>query len=160
MHLIRNLKIILISAFVGAFGLVAFSSSLWINTPFPPSEQTDNFVAVDGELPANQNLADKNGRFKQFEYQIRYTSIKDKTSLENEILKLTDSFERNYLLALLGKRNGDFQKSYNLLLELTGSSPGYLPYYDELVDLANITGNLNSLREKIYKTKELSKNYY
>ncbi|GBD87272.1 CHAT domain protein [bacterium BMS3Abin03] len=144
----HHLKIILLSILIGAAGLANLSSSYEAgNKTHLQNSKNQNFV-IEGE---NQS------RFDELEYSIRNKKIDDKSSFENEILKLSNEFEKEYLLAIFKKRSGEFQESYNILLKLLPSTPIYIRYYEELVELANITDNLNRLKQKL---NELVNNNY
>lgn len=78
------------------------------------------------------------------EYQILNSQI-DKESIKENVINLNSSFERDYLYALLYKREGNFEAAYTSLQNHIDIKTSYLSYYDELVNAAKITENLESL---------------
>jgi len=88
--------------------------------------------------------------FYQLEIKLLNEEIESVT-IEKEINKKFKGFERDYLLGKLRKRNKNFEDAYELLLKHLDSKPSIFRYYDELVDLARITGNINDLLKKTAK---------
>jgi CHAT domain-containing protein/lipopolysaccharide biosynthesis regulator YciM len=95
--------------------------------------------------------------FYHYEYLIKNSELNK--PIDSEINNLTDGFEKDYLIALLKNRDKEFNNAYNLLLKHLGSSPPLYRYYDQLVQLANITNNLKKLSNSV-KEKESSGNSY
>ena len=54
------------------------------------------------------------------------------TAISDSINQLTNTFEKNYLTALLEKRNGEYEKSFRLLFSRIKDYPNYYPFYDVL----------------------------
>jgi len=85
--------------------------------------------------------------FYRYEYLINNSAINK--SIESEINKLENEFEKDYLIALLKNRNKMFSDAYNLLVKHLDSFPPLYRYYDLLVQSANITNKLIELSKTI-----------
>jgi CHAT domain-containing protein/tetratricopeptide (TPR) repeat protein len=96
--------------------------------------------------------------FYRYEYLIINSELNK--SIDSEINNLTDGFEKDYLVALLKNRNKEFNNAYNLLAKHLDFSPPLYRYYDLLVQLANITNNLNELSNRIKENEKTVKGYH
>jgi CHAT domain-containing protein/Flp pilus assembly protein TadD len=95
--------------------------------------------------------------FYQYEYLIINSELNELTY--SEINKLVDGFEKNYLIALLKTRRKEFNEAYDILINKLDSYPRLYRYYDLLVQLANITNNLNELSSRIKENDKTVKGY-
>jgi tetratricopeptide (TPR) repeat protein len=80
----------------------------------------------------------------------------DKEKVQSELNSFSSEFEKTFLSALLKKRAGEFENSFNQLFPLLANSPSQLNFYEELSALAKISGNLNKLSEWLDANKEKS----
>lgn len=69
------------------------------------------------------------------------------TAISDSINQLTNSFEKNYLTALLEKRIGKYKNSFTLLFSLLASLPNYYQYYEELIFSAKGSNNLDEIKK-------------
>lgn len=96
--------------------------------------------------------------FYHYEYLIINSELNK--SIDSEIKNLADGFEKDYLAALLNNRNKKFNDAYNLLIKHLDTYPPLYRYYDLLVQLANITNNLNELSNRIKENDKTVKGYH
>lgn len=139
--------------------LLAMSGIFKVSTPW-----LENSVIPTDTLQTAHPLIKNEGilfsqKFYQLEYEILNKWI-SKERLEEEINNLPEDFEKDYLLALIKKRENEFNIAYDLLIDHLSSSPPLFRYYDELVELANITGNLDNISEALKKEQTSENNYY
>ena len=71
------------------------------------------------------------------------------TAISDSINQLIDAFEKNYLTALLEKRNGEYEKSFRILFSRIKDYPNYYPFYDLLVFSAKASNNLKEIESFI-----------
>ena len=81
-------------------------------------------------------------------------SIKKNT--KSEINSLSSAYEKEYLSAMLKKREGNFEEAFNQLLPLLKDPPKQFNYYEEISSLGKITGNLDKLSEWIIEHGDTS----
>jgi len=107
------------------------------------------------------NITDDDLHFSKEFYHYEYLIINSEInkSIDSEINNLTEGFEKDYLIALLKNRNKEFNDAYNLLTKHLDSTPQIYRYYDLLVQLANITNNLNELSNRIKENDKTVKGY-
>ena len=153
LQLIKKSLVLFSPAALGITGLLIFSFSF----VQPDSTSENNLHTEEKVTPKQTKQFQPSHQFTEIEYQVRQTIIGDKQKLENQISKINDEFEKEYLSALLNKRETNYRTAYDLLINLFEQDILYYPYYEELVDLANITGNLDALNKRVIK--ELPKNY-
>jgi CHAT domain-containing protein/tetratricopeptide (TPR) repeat protein len=136
-------------AMVGFLGISSIDNSVLqqdsSNLSYPTS-------IINDELPLSE-------QFLQYEYLLNHTDI-SKTSIESELDKLNSGFEKDYLSGLLNKRKGKFNAAYNNLAKHLDSFPKLFRYYNDLVNLANITNNLTALSTRLSETSEPNNKYY
>lgn len=122
-------------------------------------------------INSNQNLNsgknyDDNSYIKtseQFNYYLDLIQNKsiDKNNLKRELTSLVSEFERNFLSALLNKREDEFEKAFDQLFSLINNLPNYFNYYEELALLGKISEKSNKLLEWFEKNKSnASDNFY
>ena len=80
--------------------------------------------------------------------------------IQSEIRLIKSDFERVYLLALLKKRGGNFEGSFNSLFILLDHLPPQFIYYDDLSTIGKVSGNLKKLTEWIDAKKETTNEFY
>ena len=99
---------------------------------------------------------------EQFTYYLDLIQNKpvDKNKLKNELTSLESKFEKEFLSALLKKREGEFEKAFNHLFPLLDDFPENFIYYEELALLGKISGNSNKLSELLEKNKSNSSNKF
>lgn len=100
---------------------------------------------------------------EQFNYYLDLIQNKsiDKNNLKRELTSLVSEFERNFLSALLNKREGEFEKAFDQLFSLINNLPNYFNYYEELALLGKISEKSNKLLEWVEKNKSNeSDNFY
>ncbi len=88
--------------------------------------------------------------------------LNNKISAENELNKINsikNSVYKNYLSALVLKKEERFKEMYSTLISVINGNNGYLPVYDELVFSARASNNLNKLFEQVKKSSTGYKNY-
>ena len=98
----------------------------------------------------------KNNSSDEFSYYLDIIQNKpiDKEKVQAEINSFSSEFEKTFLSALLKKRAGEFENSFNQLFSLLSNSPLQLRYYEELSALAKISGKLNELTKWLNSNKE------
>lgn len=96
------------------------------------------------------NFSTEDQKFsKEFYYYLDLIQNKfiNKEKLKSEINLLGSVFEKEYLTALLEKREGNFEDAFNRLYSLLQDSPKIFDYYDHIANLGKITENLDKLSE-------------
>jgi CHAT domain-containing protein/Tfp pilus assembly protein PilF len=84
----------------------------------------------------------------------------DKNELQDELTSLESKFEREFLSALLKKREGEFEKAFKQLIPLLYDIPDHFNYYEELALLGKISGNSRKLSEWLEKNKSNASNKF
>jgi CHAT domain-containing protein/tetratricopeptide (TPR) repeat protein len=129
------------------FAAVSIISALLIFSG--PSASDRNIAALSG---GNYSGFDSDGEqpaiisneFYHYLNLIQNKSI-NKIKIQSEINSLPSEFEREFLSALLKKREGSYEESYKKLYSLLDDLPSYLNYYEELAVQAKISDNLDEL---------------
>ena len=80
----------------------------------------------------------------------------DKEKVQAELNSFSSEFEKTFLSALLKKRAGEFENSFNQLFSLLANSPSQLRYYEELSSLAKISGKLKELSKWLDSNEDKS----
>ncbi|MBE0572854.1 MAG: CHAT domain-containing protein [Ignavibacteriaceae bacterium] len=95
---------------------------------------------------------------KEFFYYLDIIQNKsiDKEKVQMELNSLSSDFEREFLSALLKKRSGDFEGSFNQLFTLLKYFPSHLNYYEELSAFAKVTGRLDELSKWLNSNEKKS----
>jgi len=114
----------------------------------------------------SQNTIDKKNDFhydeqklsKEFYYYLNLIENKplNKKNTKSEINSLSSAYEKEYLSALLKKREGNFEEAFNQLLPLLKDPPKQFNYYEEISSLGKITANLDKLSEWIIEHGDTS----
>ena len=146
-HLIKKSLVLFVPSTLGIIGLIIFSFLFWQTDP----SSKNNFDSEKKVIPQQTKQFQPSQHFLDLEYRINQTAIKDKQKFKDQISEIDNKFEKGYLSALLNKRETKYQSAYNLLVKLFDLDILYYPSYEELVDLANITGNLNELNRQLIK---------
>ncbi len=154
MFLLKELSVLFAILFLTATGLLEISNS------FLGSDHLNNQQKTAQNLYAYSAGDNKfSDEFKNYEMKIHQEEI-NKEKIEIEIKNLEYKFEREYLLALLRKRQEKFDESFDLLFNLLKQSPQYLNLYEELASIAKITDNLDKLSDWLNGIKDSTNLFY
>ncbi len=153
MFLIKELILITVILIPASLGLFEISKT-YLNSP---------------SLVHSQNAEDKKNDFPNYDqklseefYHYLYliqNSFLNKEEIKSKINSINSRFEKEYLSALLKKREGNFEEAYNQLFLLLNGSPKQFDYYEDISALGKITGNLDKLSNWITVNQD-SSNYY
>jgi CHAT domain-containing protein/Tfp pilus assembly protein PilF len=145
------LSAILILAFLG---FTEISNPFWKKHPQnEPETSQEKILSVDN----NQNEFSE--EFLHLRNLIQNKSI-NKEKIQSEIRLIKSDFEREYLLALLKKREGNFEGSFNSLFTLLDQLPMQFIYYDDLSTIGKVSGNLKKLTEWIDAKRDSTNDFY
>jgi len=147
MFLIKELSILIAILFLAVTGLIELSNPFWHT---PPQNKINIAPQESVFIPFDESKFSE--EFRSYKHQI-LNEVIDENKIESELESLNPGFEREYLQALLNKRKGDFDKSFNLLFSLLNQSIKYLYYYEELAELGKITGKLDKILQWIENKK-------
>jgi len=156
MLLLKELVLITAIVFTTTLGLFQISDSYVID-----STKVDN-----RRIPEQQNHSYLSGNKLSEEFYWSLHLIQDKPinseTIQTEVSSLPSGFEKNYLSAMLKKREGDFTSAFDQLYSLLKDSPEFFEYYGQLSNLGKITGNLSKLSEWVNQQADSmnSFNYY
>ena len=144
---IALITVILISAFLGLFKIS--DSYLGESSSFhcSQSEAKKNYEQIN-----NQKLSES---YYELLHLIQNQSI-DYEKIQVRISSLDSEFEKDFLSALIKKREGDYNSSFNLLFTLLKKTPTELYYCEQLVELGRITNNLDKLSQSVKIEKDSS----
>lgn len=131
---------------------------------------TGLFFIATGFLPVDEITYDKKRDLKtqseSFIASLKFQRIEKAllnsssiTAIADSINQLTNTFEKNYLTALLQKRKGEYENSFNLLLSMLSGLPNYYQYYDELIFFAKASNNLDEIK-KFVETGKYQNKYF
>jgi CHAT domain-containing protein/tetratricopeptide (TPR) repeat protein len=148
MFLLKELSVLIAILFLSVTGLLERSNPYRVASP---QTQTNITPHESVFIPLVEGKFSK--EFISYKHQILNEAI-DENKIISELESLNPGFEREYLLALLNKRKGDFDKSFNLLYSLLNQSIKYLYYYEELTELGKITDNLDKISRWIENKQE------
>ena len=143
MYLLKELSILFAILFLAVTGLIDISNPFW---HAPPQNKINSAPQERIFIPFDESKISK--EFISYKHQI-LNEVIDEKKIESKLESLNPGFEREYLLALLNKRKGDFDKSFNLLFSLLNQSINYLYYYEEMAELGKITGKLDKISQWI-----------
>ena len=107
-------------------------------------------------LSDNKELSNE---FLHFQNLIQNKFI-NKEKVQSEIRLIKSDFEREYLSALLKKREGNYEASFNNLFPLVDQYPQQLVYYEELSNLGKVSGNLKKLTDWIKAKRDSTNDFY
>lgn len=139
------------SVFVLLSILTATVPGLFIITSvYIPQQETPQSIK---ELRLEEKKLSKS--FYQIESSLKNGDY-DKVGTPKKISDLTSKFEREYLQALIKKREGDFSSHYNLLSWQLSYVPELFRYYDELAFSARANGKLKELKVQAARLKTQS----
>lgn len=137
MLLLKEVILIIVVLFSASFGLFELSTS-YTNTEVESkhlAQQIKRSSLYDDKLSED---------FHKYLYLIQNESI-NKKSIQSEIGSLSSEFEKQYLSALIKKREGDYNTSFDQLYILLEKLPEFFEYYEQISALGKITGNLDKL---------------
>ena len=151
MSFLKELVVLASVLIFASLGLLGISNPYW--SASTPNQSTVNQQENDSR--------DKKESLEDFLYYLNliYNKHIDTEKIQSKINSLESEFERTFLSALLKKRTGDYQESYNLLLSLLKDLPKNLSYYEELSYAAKVSGNLEKLSKWISERKDTTNNY-
>jgi tetratricopeptide (TPR) repeat protein len=125
---------------------------------FPPAQNQPGTIQ-EKTFSAGDDKKEFSDEFLYFQNLIQNKSI-NKEKIQSELKSLKSDFERVYLSALLKKRNGNFEASFNQLFSLLNQFPPHLIYYEELSNLGKVSGNLKKLSQWIDEKKDSTNDFY
>lgn len=139
------------------FALILFTLGglLFISTGFLPVYEIKTVQNNDSKVESEPFIP--SSEFQQIENVL--LNLSNIASNSELIKKLTNSFEKNYLTALISKRKGEYENSFYLLYPMLSSYPQYYPYYDELIFSAKSSDNLKPIQNFI-ETEKSNNKYY
>jgi CHAT domain-containing protein/tetratricopeptide (TPR) repeat protein len=149
MFFLKQLVIIFLTPLLCLAGLLSISTSYWTDTPSKPTI-TSNYILFDSTQVTSPSQS-----CLEIEYQISNSQI-DYKHIKKEINNLNSSFEKDYLTALIYKRAGNYEAAYNSLLKHIDINTSHFEFYDELITVARITGNLEKIKEQLADKSEAS----
>ena len=117
--------------------------------------EISNYYVIDNPQTESQHSSNKNSQsytseneyskdFYQYLFQIQNKQLNKKT-IQSKIQSFASEFEKKYLLAMIKKREGDFETAFDQLYFVLKDSPKHFDYYEQLSNLSKITGNLDKL---------------
>lgn len=136
-------------SFLFFFAALIISSSgiIILSSNYLPRQQSDNNKS---ELKSDEKKLSKS--FYQIEHSVRNEDY-DRTAIPKKIADLPSKFEKEYLQALIKKREENFSSQYNFLVWQLNYVPELYRYYDELVFSAQANGKLKELKEHAGRLK-------
>ena len=132
----------------GLFGIAVSDNS--VPQKSPPSSQILNDIDDDDLYFSKE--------FYHYEYLIINSELNE--SVDSEVNNLSAGFEKDYLIALLKYRHKEFNEAYSILEKQLAYYPKLYSYYDLLVQLANITDNLNELSNRLKQNEKTVKIFH
>jgi tetratricopeptide (TPR) repeat protein len=153
MFLLKELLILAAILALASLGLIEFSNPYWQNST------SENLISNQYKIASNPDIKKEfSSEFYLYIDLIQNKPI-DKPKIKSQISELGSDFEREYLTALLKKREGSFSEAYKILFSQLNKQPEYLSYYSELSSLAKISGTINKLRTRINSEADTSNNF-
>ena len=129
--------------------LFALTGLFFIATGFLPVKEIKK--KSGNKQISTENKSSFSAKFKRLEHQL--LNAHDISGIQDSLNDISDSFEKNYLFALISKRNGEFGNSFNSLhLELPGLPDRY-QFYDELIFTAKASENLDIIKKFVDSEK-------
>ncbi len=110
-----------------------------------------------------KTLITKEGFTKELFEKYEFAIINSPVDLQNEISflsQLNNSFEKQYLQALIYYKLSNFQESFEILIPLLTSQPKHYQYYDLLTKTAAIINKEPELTKMLAKIPESKYKYY
>lgn len=139
MFLIKEIIVFAACLIIAAIGFSGVSNS-----------EDNNTSIIESDVQRKTNSSD------EFFYYLDIIQNKpiDKEKVRAKLNSFSSEFEKTFLSALLKKRAGEFENSFNQLFSLLANSPSQVRYYEELSALAKISGKLNELSKWLDSKKE------
>jgi tetratricopeptide (TPR) repeat protein len=154
MLILKQLLILFLTPILGFVGILGLSANYWSANSTTP-EFIDSSI-INDTIPS----IDPSSLCLELENQIINSQIDNKL-IEENINRLDSNFEKDYLTALLNKREENYKKAFDLLSNHINVNTSHLNYYDELVNAAKITNNLDLIQQHlIQKTEPLPLSLY
>jgi len=138
---------ILISASLGLFEI----SKTYLGDP----DQTQSQNTIEQKNDFYYDEQKLSAEFYYYQDLIQNKPL-NKEKTKSEINSLSSAYEKEYLSAVLKKREGKFEDAFNQLLPLLKDSPKQFNYYEEISALGKITGNLEKLSKWIIEHRDTS----
>ena len=133
----------------------ALTGLFFISTGFLPVDEIKS--DQEKELKIQSDSFVPSLEFQQIEKAL--LNLSNVTPYSKLINQLANSFEKNYLTALVSKRKGEYENSFNLFYSMLSNYPQYYPYYDELIFSAKASENLKQI-QNIIESEKSSNKYY
>ena len=124
----------------------------------PEQINTDSIQQNSHQSESTNNHFEKSSTDFTYYLRIIQNDPINKEKIQTEINSLKSEFEREYLTALLYKRDGNFSAAFDKLYSLLEDFPDHLNYYEDLSALAKISGNLDKLSQWLIQNKTKSGN--
>lgn len=133
--------------------LFALTGLFFIATGFLPADELKKNSS--NQQNKSEDELTFSAKFKRIENQLLNSS--NISNISDSINNLSSDLEKKYLNALIDKRNGEFDNSFNLLFSVISSLPKYYQYYDELIFTAKASDNINEIKKVVESEKSQSK---
>jgi CHAT domain-containing protein/lipopolysaccharide biosynthesis regulator YciM len=135
--------------------------ALLIFTGISSKNQTDSSSATSNPKVSQDKiqLLETSAEFKYYLDVIQNKRV-DKSEIQSQLNSLQSGFEREYLLALLDKRSGNYEYSFQKLFSVLGKLLSHPAYYEELAVSAKVSDNLNKVSDWLSRNNEKSINPY
>lgn len=143
-------EFIIISAIIISTSLGLFETS---KTYLNGSNHSGSQISPDKKVYSSDQNQNLSAEFYYYLNLIQNKSL-NREKVQREINSLKSDFEREYLSALLEKREGKFENAFNQLFSLLEDSPKQFYYYEQLATLGKITNNLDKLSKWIVENKD------
>lgn len=135
--------------------------ALLIFTGISSTDQTDSSSVTNNPKvsPDKIQLLETSAEFKYYLDIIQNKHI-DNSEIQSQLKSLQPEFEREYLSALLDKRSGNYEYSFQKLFSVLSKLPSHPAYYEELAVSAKVSDNLNKVSDWLSSNNEKSINAY
>lgn len=135
--------------------LFALTGLFFIATGFLPVDEVKKNYSnqqnnSEDEIPFS-------AKFKRLEHQLYNSSTI--SNISDSLNNLSNDFEKKYISALIDKRKGEYDNSFNLLFSIVSSQPDYYQYYDELIFSAKASDNIKGIK-KIIESENTQSKYF
>jgi len=154
MLLLKELIVLSAILILASIGLIEISNPLRDN-----SAQDQNQTNHKKNSSLYKSNIEFSKEFYHYKDLIQNNSI-DNDKIEYELNSVKSGFEREFLTALLKKRDGKFEDSFNQLFPYLEKFPLQLFYYEELATLGKVSGNTQKLSDWIGENGDSTNNYY
>lgn len=128
----------------------------------PGSIASGNSSVVNSKLDSVKNIILSNGLNEKNISLYKYYLLNGTPKVEKELnfaASLPESSKKKFLLGVLYKKKGNFEKEFEILHSIFKNIPKNLDYYEELVWSAKIQNKLNAIEDEINNTENKNKFY-